>query len=69
MINEVKEYTIKCDNCNDFLVHAENSPLTSYRGHNISEDTIDNIKTVAKWHGWLINENKHICLNCKQSKT
>ena len=65
MTIEIKEYAIKCNKCDSYLEYPQDSSLIAYRGHFIKEDTRINIEIVAKQFNWNIDNNNHLCPNCK----
>ena len=66
MISKFVDYVIKCDNCYEFLRHPSDSSVLSFRDETVREDSIENIKSVAKDYGWTIDGNKAICTNCNK---
>lgn len=64
MIRKFIDFVVKCDSCHEFLIHPEDSSVLSFKGETVREDSVENIKEVAKDYGWLVNENKTICTNC-----
>lgn len=65
MIRMSREYSIKCDNCFEQLEYPDDHVLISYRGHVLTEGNAHHIEEVAKEYNWSIDNNKHLCPNCK----
>lgn len=65
MIHSRKDYGIRCNKCYNPLEFPMDSIMDAHRGHPIYEDTIENIKKVAKYYGWDV-ENE-LCDKCKKT--
>lgn len=63
MITSIKNYIISCNGCHKPLEYPMDSTFTAFQGHTIHEDTVQNIKSVAKDMGW--DENNELCPKCK----
>ena len=63
MIHLRKDFWMSCRNCKTPLTHPKDSSMISWRGEIVYEDTIENIKEVAKDVGW--DDEKILCGECK----
>jgi phosphoglycerate dehydrogenase-like enzyme len=66
MIHRTIDYYIKCDNCLEPLIYGDDHVLTSHIGHIMKEGNTEHIIEVAESYGWVLKNNKHICVDCKK---
>ena len=68
MIHDVRvEVTCDGENCREYIEVALNYVYSDYSGVNGHYDNSeDSINAEIERDGWMVNEDKHYCENCKE---